>query len=164
MSKKVKVIISVLAVALLLTVGGTAMVMAQEEPEEEPTPPAPEAEARGLLARVAEILEIDEEDLINAFKQAHEEMREEAFIRALDKAVKEERITQEEADEIREWWEQRPIDEIEEWLEQKPEVIKPNMIRRVLRFRAFGFPALGRGHAWGGFRGRFWMRPPKLAD
>ena len=103
MSKRMKVIISALVVALLLTVGTTATVMAQEEPT--PTPPV---EAKKPLARVAEILGIPTEDLGNAFRQAHQEMRGEAFIKALDKAVERELISEEEAEEIKEWWEQKP--------------------------------------------------------
>ncbi len=133
MSKKVKVLISILVAALLLTMGGVTMVMA--EGEEETTLP-PEASKKGLLERVADILEIDQEDLIDAFKQAKQEMKEEAFINRLNQAVAEGRITQEQADEIIGWWELRPDDEIREWWELKPEVIKPNMVERALRFRA----------------------------
>ena len=129
MSKRVKILVSALVVVLLLTVGGVATVMAQEEPT--PTP-----EAKGLLARVAEILDIPKEDLTNAFKQAQQEMREEAFIRFLDKAVEEGRLTQEEADGIKEWW------------EQKPEALDPAL-----------FP-----HALRGFKARHWLRLHKLAD
>jgi len=56
MSKKMKVLVSTLVAVLLLTVGGTAIAMAQEEEE-----PAPQVEANGLLTRVAEILDIPEE-------------------------------------------------------------------------------------------------------
>ena len=176
MSKKMKVLISVLAAILLLAIGGTAVVMAQEDTDEDSTSTTLEAEPEGLLARVADILDIDEEDLVGAFEQARQEMRAEAFINALDRAVAEGRITQEQADEIADWWEQRPvdeieewwgqrpIDEIEEWWGQKPEAIGPNMARRTLRFRAFGCPALRRGREWGGFGGRFWLGPPEPAD
>ncbi len=147
MSKKVKVLISVLLVALLLTVGATATVMA--EGEEETTPP-PEASAKGLLERVADILEINKEDLIDAFKQAQQEMRGETFIRALNQAVEEGHITQEQADEIIKWWEQRPDDAIREWWGQKPDVIEPGMFKHALRFRASpGF------HMQNGSRGGF---------
>ena len=101
MSKKVKILISVTAAVLLLVAGTTAAVVAQEEPE--PTPGA-----RGLLARVADILDVPQEELIDAFKQARQELRQDAFIRALDMAVKKELIAQDEADQITEWWEQRP--------------------------------------------------------
>lgn len=106
MSKKVKVLISVLAAVVLLTVGSAATVMAQEE-----TTPAPETNTtstNGLFARVADKLGITEEELNNAFEEARQELREEAFIRWLDKAVEEGRITEDEAEEIEEWWGQRP--------------------------------------------------------
>ena len=142
MSKKVKALVLVLVTVVVLTVGGVTIVMAQEEPT-----PTPEAEAKGLLERVADILEIDKEDLIDAFKQAQQEMRQETFIKALDKAVEEGLITQEQADEIIEWWEQRPDDAIREWWEQKPEVINPGMVEHALR----------------GFKVRRWLRLHKLA-
>ena len=103
MSKRMKVLVATLAAVFLLAVGGTAMVMAQDEE------PAPEAGANGLLARVADILGVvTEEQLADAFEQARQEMRQETFLRFLEKAVEEERITQQEADEFLEWWEQRP--------------------------------------------------------
>ncbi|MBA7670820.1 hypothetical protein ES703_78967 [subsurface metagenome] len=144
MSKKVKALISALLVALLLTVGGVTMVMAEGEEE---TAPPPEASAEGLLERVADILEIDKEDLINAFKQAQQEMRGEAFISRLNQAVEEGYITQGQADEIRNWW------------GQKPEVIEPGMVQRALRFRASS-----RVHMQNGRRGWFCPRLPRLAD
>ena len=103
MSKRVKVLVSVLVAVLLLVASGTAIAMAQEEEES-----APPVESNGFLARVAEILGIPEEDLIDAFGQARQEMREEVFLNALDKAVEEEIITQEEAGELKEWWAQKP--------------------------------------------------------
>jgi len=155
MSKKVKTLISVLVVALLLAVGATT-VMA--EGEEETTPP-PETGTNGLLERVADILEIDQEDLIDAFKQAQQEMREGTFIRALNQAVEEGLMTQEQAGEIIKWWEAGPDDEIREWWGQKPEVIKPGMFKRALRFRT-----LSRVHMRNGSRGWFCPRLPVEAD
>lgn len=70
MSRRIKVLVAVLAAVLLLTVSGTAAVMAQEEPE--PTP-----QANGFLARVAEILGIPQESLAEAFQQARQEMKPE---------------------------------------------------------------------------------------
>jgi len=156
MSKKVKVLISVLVVALLLTVGATATVMA--EGEEETTPP-PEVSENGLLDRVADILGIDQEDLINAFKQAQQEMRGEAFISRLNQAVEEGYITQEQADEIIEWWELRPDDEIRNWWGLKPEVIKLGMVEHALRFRSSLRTRQQNGLGWG-----FCPRLPRLAD
>ena len=157
MSKRVKILISALVVALLLTVGGVTTVMA--EGEEEETGTGADADANGLLERVADILETDKEDLIDAFKQAQQEMKDEAFINRLNKAVAEGRITQEQADEIIEWWELRPDDEIREWWELKPEVIKPGMLERALRFRAMPRVHMRNGPRWG-----FCPRLPRLAD
>ena len=150
MAKKVKVLISAVVLALLLTVGATATVMAEGE-EEETTPP-PEENAKGLLERVADILEIDEEELINAFKQAQQEMKEEAFIKALDRAVEEGLITQEQADAIIEWWGQRPDDALREWYGQKPEFMEPSMLKHKLTLR---FRAMPRFHMRNGFGGLF---------
>ena len=136
MSKKVKVLISVLVATLLLTVGGATMVMAEEEGE---TTPPPEASAKGLLERVADILEIDQEDLINAFKQAQQEIGGEAFISRLNQAVEEGLITQEQADEIIKWWLEKPDDAIEAWRGQRSDTIGPGMFKNAPRFRfSFG--------------------------
>jgi len=120
MSKKVKVLISVLVVVLLLAVGATTTVLAEGEEE---TAPPPEAGTNGFLERVADILEIDKEALIDAFEQARQEMQEEAFINRLNQAVEEGLITQEQAGEIIKWW------------EQKPEVMEPGIFKHALRFR-----------------------------
>lgn len=103
MSKKMKVLAAVLVAVFVLIGVSTAVVMAQEEPQ-----PPPETERNGLFTRVSEILGIPEDELIAAFEQAQLEIREEALNQFLEKAVEQERITQEEADEILEWWEQRP--------------------------------------------------------
>ena len=138
MSKKVKILISVLVAVVLLTVGGAATVLAQE-----PTPP-PEAGTNGLLARVAAILGISLDDITSAFNQARQEMGEETpgkfrcafrfrralpgmseeeLIEALGRAVEEGRITQQQADKIRQWWQQRPGEET------------PGRFRQAFRFR-----------------------------
>ena len=72
MSRKIKVLVSTLVAVLLLTVGGTAVVMADEE-----AVPELYAGANVTLARVAEILNIPQEELVNIFMQAKQEMREE---------------------------------------------------------------------------------------
>ena len=150
MSKKVKILISALVATLLLTIGSVTTVMA--EGEEETTPP-PEATANGLLKRVAGILGIDEEDLSNAFEQAQQEICEDAFINRLNQAVKEERITQDQADDILEWWGQRPDDAIEAWQGQGPNATGRGMFRHTLRFRAMPRFHMQNGHGEG-FRPR----------
>lgn len=104
MSKKMKVLVAVLMAILLLTVGGAAAVMADDESSSTSNVTS----TNSLLARVADKLGITEEELANAFREARQEMREEAFLSYLDKAVEEGLINQEEADEIKEWWVQRP--------------------------------------------------------
>ncbi len=136
MSKKVRILVSVLVAILLLGIGTTAIVRA----EEQPTPPA--KSENPLLVRVAEILKIPEEDLVNAFKQAQQERQKGAFDKALAKAVEKGRITQEQADEIKEWW------------EQKPEALKEGR---------FGL-ASGKGFMRGMHRGWYCPQPPKSTD
>jgi hypothetical protein len=73
----------------------------------------PCVQLRPILTRVAEILEdVTEEELIEAFNQAQQEIqlqiREKALVRALERAVEQERITESEAELITEWWNQRP--------------------------------------------------------
>lgn len=63
---------------------------------------------KAQLTRVAEILGITEDRLVAAFKQAYQEMRKDAFNRGLDKAVGQKRLTQEQADKIRERVEDKP--------------------------------------------------------
>jgi len=162
MSKKLKVLISAVVVALLLTVGATVTVMAEGE-EEETTPPT-EASENALLERVADILGIDEEDLINAFEQAQQEMREEAFINRVNEAVEEGLITQEQADAIIEWWGQRP-EEIGEWWGQKPGALSPGMFQRTLRSRAMPkFQMQNKFHLQNGLGGWFCPGAPEQTD
>ena len=52
------------------------------------------------MERVAGILGIDEAELTVAFKQARQEMHEDAFISSINQVVEEERFTQELADDI----------------------------------------------------------------
>ena len=99
-------------VAIATTVGiTTGLVFAQDE-SEEATQPGAQHEA--LLDRVCEIYEdntgvaIEPEALKDAFAQAQDEMMAEAMESYLDKLVEEGVITQEEAGQLREWWEARP--------------------------------------------------------
>ena len=137
MSKKMKILVSVLVAVLVFTIGGTAMALAQEDEEEELVTGV---EANGLLSRVADILKVPEEDLIGAFTQAREELREEkfneTFYQLIDKAEEEELITPEEAEAIREWW------------EEKPEALDAALLQRTFNYacpRYKQMPGLKRG-------------------
>ena len=142
MSKKMRVILSALVAVMVLTLGGAAAVLAQEGENTLPDVDEPavdvaeflplirqfmsQAENDGLLAKVAGILDIPEADLKEAFQQAREEMMqakwEDAFQQALMHALEEGLITPEEADEIREWW------------TQKPDVLDLRLFRHLFRF------------------------------
>jgi hypothetical protein len=61
-----------------------------------------------FVSKVAEKLGLDEDAVATAMKEAREEMRQEAMERRLEEAVDEGLITQEEADQILEWMNNRP--------------------------------------------------------
>ena len=61
-----------------------------------------------LMARVAAILGIDQQKVEDAFAQAQREMRDEALDSYLQKLVDEGKITKEQADQYKQWWQARP--------------------------------------------------------
>jgi hypothetical protein len=75
-----------------------------------------ETQREALLDRVVEIYEentgvaIDREQLKAAFVQAREEMKDQALENWLEKLVDEGTITQDQADQYLEWWQDRPED------------------------------------------------------
>ncbi|MFC2023092.1 hypothetical protein ACFLTL_02960, partial [Chloroflexota bacterium] len=78
-----------------------------------------------LLERVAEILGIDQQQLEDAFAQAHTERQDAALQNYLDKLVAADKITQDEADEYWTWWHSRPDmtqyqEQLKAWKEAKP--------------------------------------------
>ncbi|HEY83417.1 MAG TPA: hypothetical protein G4O01_09080 [Dehalococcoidia bacterium] len=162
MSRKMKLLSLVLVAMLLISVGGATVALAQEDEEAEPQEEQIETEvveeamptmAPGVLfGRVAEILGVSEEELKEAFIQARQEMMEErweeAFYRLLDKAVEEGLLTQEEADEIKDWWEQRP------------EALNLEMLKRTFGFIA---PHL-KNRPNGGGRKHSELGPPWLGE
>ncbi len=177
MSKKLKVLISVLVAVVLLTAGSAATVLAQEEPTPTlekstngllATRVEPQIELSesfgyvgdnmtvGLLTRVAEILGVSQEDLTNAFKQAQQEMREEALDSYLQKLVSEGKITEEEAVQYKAWWQARPDmsqyqQQIREWEQARPDMPLPG---RFERFGSRGFHGGMRGSGGCSFWGR----------
>lgn len=63
---------------------------------------------KSFASRVAGILGLDESQVQDAFKQARAEMQDEALQAKLDKMVESGRLTQEEVDEYKEWYDSRP--------------------------------------------------------
>jgi hypothetical protein len=94
-------IVSIIVLALILTVGG-GVVYAQTSSA------ADNGTGDSFAARVAAILGIDQAQVEDAFDQARKEMREEALDSRLQKMVEEGTITQEQADQYKEWAESRP--------------------------------------------------------
>ena len=74
MSKRMKVLTLVLAVILLVTAGTATIAMAQED---KPTLVEGVGVKDSLLARVAEILDIPQEELVYTLQQVLQELREE---------------------------------------------------------------------------------------
>jgi hypothetical protein len=58
--------------------------------------------------KVAAKLSVTTDQLINAFKQASQELKASTLQKALSNAVSNGKLTQAEADQIRSWWAQRP--------------------------------------------------------
>ncbi len=99
---KSKKFILIALLAVIVLVGSTVgVVFAQTENGDESQP-------KTLLGRVAEILDIDQQKLEDAFAQARSEMRDEALDSRLQNLVDQGLITQDEANQYKEWWQSRP--------------------------------------------------------
>lgn len=97
-------IIAVVAV-VALSAGITAVVSAESSEGEAGSDTGP---GQIFFSKVAGILESDEEELADAFKQAGQEMCEEGQEQRLQNAIDEGLITEGEAEQIRAWRDSRP--------------------------------------------------------
>ena len=138
MWRKKKFIIILLGTILIIiaSLGGIAMAQDSED----------ESKPDSLMARVADILGIDQQTVEDAFEQAQAEMREEALDKHLQNLVDEGILTEEEAAEYKTWLEARPdmteyFDKIKDWMKSRPD------ISDMPRYKSFGI-----------FRGRDGMR------
>ena len=108
-NKKFIIIAVTVATVLALTLSGVGFAE-----EENGSGSQPGARHEALLDRVCEIYEentgvaLDSEELQNAFVQAQTEMRDKALEARLESLLEQGKITEEEADQLREWWESRP--------------------------------------------------------
>lgn len=98
-SKKV-IIIAVLAAVILI--GATAGVVIAQNQDETKTG------TQTLMARVAQILNIDQQKLEDAFNQAAKELKAERLDAYLQKLVEDGKITPEQAQQYKKWLESRP--------------------------------------------------------
>ena len=124
MSKGFKLLLVGLAVAVLVGAVGVGAVLAADPPTSTSTTPADFQKA--FIAKVAQILGVDQQKLTDAIKQAAKETRNEM----IDKAVAEGRITQE-------WG---------NWLKQRPDNGGLGL--------GFGFKGMHGGKWFGGWHGR----------
>jgi Na+-transporting NADH:ubiquinone oxidoreductase subunit NqrC len=117
-SKKFIIITSLLAAVLLF--GTTAgLALAQNEND------GP-GQGKDIMARVAQILGIDQQKLTDAFKQAQTELK----AQRLDNLVKDGKITQEQADQFKAWEAAKPDpkadpQKFDEWLKSRPNIPFP---------------------------------------
>lgn len=137
-SKKLIIVTILAAVLLVGIIGGIALAQENGESNGENSQP------QTLIARVATILGIDQQELEDAFAQAKSEMQAEALDSYLNNLVDQGKITQEEADQYKAWWQARPDMEpyrqqLEEWQQSRPDA--------PLRFRfdGWGGPRFGHG-------------------
>jgi hypothetical protein len=119
MWRKKKFIIGLLAAVLIICAGLGGVAFAQDNDEDSQT--------KTLIARVAEILSIDQQQLEDAVTQARTEMREEALDNYLQNLVDEGTITEDQAAEYKDWLDSRPDiteynNQIKEWMESKPDI------------------------------------------
>ena len=99
------IMVTVLVGVLALGITGGAVLAQGGETEGDSPGDSP---IRGLASRVAEILGLDDAQVQDTFQQAVGEMHEEALQRKLDRLVEMGKLTQEQADEYKVWFQSRP--------------------------------------------------------
>jgi hypothetical protein len=148
MWRKKKVITGavITAVVLAASIGGGIALAADGEDESEAA-----AHASAVWDKMAEALQEDgiavtADQLQSAYSEAREGMREGAFQNFLDEQVSEGIITQEQADDYREWIEARPDigEAYRDWMEAKPDMGDEfghgGFFRHRIETRGFGGP------------------------
>lgn len=139
MKKIQKFALATMLVAIMLISSIPAIALAQED-----EPP----ERRGaLIAQVAEILNIDQQELENALKQAQMELQQENLDTRLQELIADGTLTQEQANEFESWLNSRPdvpnipprqlkqalengaitqeqVDQLKAWLQSRPDIPK----------------------------------------
>ncbi|MBL7119145.1 MAG: hypothetical protein ISS53_00510 [Dehalococcoidia bacterium] len=108
MRKHIKLVAIAVAAMIVLTVGLTTVAFAESSGD------GGSGVVNTFISKVASILGLGEEQVADAFEQARDEMRDEAQGQCLQDAVEEGRITEQEADQIRQWLQDRPeaLDEL----------------------------------------------------
>ena len=145
-SKKFIIVTVLVAVAVAGSIGGIALAQTENGDDSQP---------KTLLARVAEKLGIDQQELKDAFAEAQSEMRDEALDGYLQKLVDEGKITEAEAAQYKVWWQARPDMEpfqqqLKEWQQARPDTPLPKPFGRSDSHGFRGGMMWGGGHSfWG---------------
>jgi len=105
MRKYMKFGLIALVAIIALGVGITAVVSAESPEGEAGSAGGPR---QVFLGKVAATLGLGEDQVADAFVQARQEMREECQQQRLQTAIEEGLITEQEAEQIREWLDSRP--------------------------------------------------------
>jgi hypothetical protein len=121
----------VITVLTVLVLGGTLGGVAVAQADDQDTTPTPTVTANvsSFLQKVADIYKantgntIDPEQLEKAIADARQAIRDEALDNYLQKLVDEKKITQDEADQFKAWWDKRPsLDEFKSWWQSMPDI------------------------------------------
>lgn len=101
MLTKRRIIILAIAGVMAALITGGAVIAQESGSNEDPS-------RQSLASRVATILGLDEGVVQDAFTQARGDIRDEKFQMKLDRLVEQGILDQEQADELRDWYESRP--------------------------------------------------------
>ena len=131
MLRRKRFVLIVVLAALLLVGSLAGLALAQTES-------GSAGSGNTLLARVAAILGIDQQKVEDAFVQAQKETQNEALDSYLKNLVDQGKITQQQADQYKSWWQARP------------DTLLPGPFERGFGFRGFrGGMRGGGGFCWG---------------
>jgi|GEM_PF-1406993 len=152
----------IIAVLTILVLGGTlgGVAIAQADNQNNTTTPTATATANvsSLLDKVAEMYKndtgvtIDPQALQKAITEARKALSEEALDNYLQKLVSEGKITQDQADQFKTWWDSKPtlpIDQFQQWWNARPDI--PGLFSQSNN----GTGMFGNMHGIGKIRGLF---------
>ncbi len=130
MSRRKRFVIIGLLAAVVLVGSLAGLALAQ-------TGTGDTGQSKTLLERVATILGIDQQKLQDAVTQAQGQMRDEALDSYLKNMVDQGKVTQEQADQYKSWWQARP------------DTLLPGPFERGFGFHGFRGMRGARGFCWG---------------
>jgi hypothetical protein len=121
----------IIAVLVVLVLGGTlgGVAIAQADDQNTTATPTATDNVSSFMQKVADIYKantgvtIDPEQLQKAIVDARQAIQEEAPDNYLQKLVDEKKITQDQADQFKAWWDKRPsLDEFKSWWQSMPDI------------------------------------------